>query len=75
MFDGFRRRQIHANGLTFSGWETGDETGRPALLLHGFPDDPSSMVPLATRLADAGYRCYLPYMRGYGETDPDPNDD
>ncbi|RMF13305.1 MAG: alpha/beta hydrolase, partial [Candidatus Dadabacteria bacterium] len=23
----------------------------------------------------AGYRCYLPYMRGYGETDPDPNDD
>lgn len=39
--------------------------GPTALVLHGFPDLPTSWVPLAARLADAGLRCVLPYMPGY----------
>ena len=42
---------------------------RDVLLLHGFPDDPGSMVPLMKRFEDRGYRAIAPYMRGYGETE------
>jgi len=35
------------------------------LVLHGFPDAPSSFAPLLARLAAAGYRAVAPWMRGY----------
>ncbi len=66
--------QVHANGLDFTVRELG-EGPRLALLLHGFPDDADSMLPLAERLADAGYRCAAPFMRGYAPTSrPDDED-
>jgi len=46
-----------------------DGNGRHAVLFHGFPDDPGTFVPLMERLADAGFTCTAPYMRGYGGTD------
>ncbi|MFW5929884.1 MAG: alpha/beta fold hydrolase, partial [Halobacteriota archaeon] len=52
------------------------EGDRDALLFHGFPDDAYSMVPLMERLADRGFTCTAPYMRGYAPTEtPSPSPD
>jgi pimeloyl-ACP methyl ester carboxylesterase len=67
-------RTVEANGLEFECVEAGDGD-RLALCLHGFPDDPGSMEPLQSRLADAGYTAVAPYMRGYGPTGAPPDDD
>ena len=39
-----------------------------ALVLHGFPDTPTSFAPLLEALADAGYHAVAPWMRGYAPT-------
>ena len=39
-----------------------------ALLLHGWPDDPSGLEALAARLRDQGYRTLRPWLRGFGPT-------
>ena len=70
----FETRTVEANGLDFECVETGDGD-RLALCLHGFPDDAGSMVPLQSRLADAGYTAVAPYMRGYGPTGSAPDGD
>jgi pimeloyl-ACP methyl ester carboxylesterase len=69
-----RTRTVSANGVAFAcrSWGDGD---RLALCLHGFPDDAGSLAPVAERLADAGYTAVAPYMRGYGPTGGDPDDD
>jgi pimeloyl-ACP methyl ester carboxylesterase len=59
---------VRANGLTFAYHQRGDGP-RLALLLHGFPDDAGSMLPLAERLAARGFTAVAPFMRGYGPTD------
>ncbi|MBO9575947.1 MAG: alpha/beta hydrolase [Sphingobium sp.] len=46
----------------------GPEGGTPVLLLHGFPYDPRSFDKAAVLLAEAGMRCYAPYLRGFGPT-------
>jgi len=46
----------------------GPEVGDPVLLLHGFPFDPRSFDAAAALLAQAGLRCYVPYLRGFGPT-------
>ena len=38
------------------------------MLLHGWPYDIHSYVDVAPRLAQAGYRVIVPYLRGYGTT-------
>lgn len=43
----------------------GPADGPAVILLHGFPDDASTFDTLATELAEAGYRAYAPYLRGY----------
>ena len=48
--------------------ESGAATGRPVVLLHGFPDDPRTWDGVAAPLAAAGYRTLVPYLRGYGPT-------
>ena len=49
-----------------------EEHGRPdapvVMLLHGFPDDARAWDEVAPRLAGAGYRVIVPYLRGYGPT-------
>ena len=47
---------------------SGDATGFPVVLLHGFPDDVHAWDTVAPPLAAAGYRVLVPYLRGYGPT-------
>jgi pimeloyl-ACP methyl ester carboxylesterase len=46
----------------------GDPSGRPVVLLHGFPYDARSYEDAAGLLADAGADVVVPYLRGYGTT-------
>ncbi|HEV8584616.1 MAG TPA: alpha/beta fold hydrolase, partial [Methylomirabilota bacterium] len=48
-----------ADGLT---------AGFPIILMHGFPDDARAYDHVSPALAAAGYRVYVPYLRGYGPT-------
>ena len=68
MAQAMQHRLVRVNGLQLSTWLVGDGP-RLALLLHGFPDDPGSLVPLAERLAGRGFRCALPHLRGQGRSE------
>lgn len=46
----------------------GPEDGRPALLLHGWPDDATTWDRVAPALHAAGWRTYAPWLRGFGAT-------
>jgi pimeloyl-ACP methyl ester carboxylesterase len=48
--------------------ESGPVTGRPVILLHGFPDDVHAYDGVAPSLAARGARVLVPYLRGYGPT-------
>lgn len=45
------------------------------VLLHGFPDDAASMVPLMERLSSPQHTVVAPYMRGLSPTGQAPDDD
>ena len=61
-------KHVEAGVLNMAYHEFGPATGRPVLLLHGWPYDPYSYVDVAPILAAAGYRVIVPYLRGYGPT-------
>ena len=61
-------KQIDAGLLNVGYAEAGPAGGAPVLLLHGWPYDIHSFVDVAPRLASAGYRVIIPYLRGYGST-------
>jgi pimeloyl-ACP methyl ester carboxylesterase len=63
-----RLKQIDAGALSVGYAELGSSTGTPVILLHGWPYDIYSFVDVAPRLALAGYRVIVPYVRGYGTT-------
>jgi len=42
--------------------------GPAVLLLHGFPDSPTTFSHLVNKLIDTGYRCIVPFMPGYGQS-------
>lgn len=66
-------RTVEANGFRFAVDEAG-EGEHLALCLHGFPESRFSwrfQIPL---LAEMGYRVWAPDLRGYGETEPKPQD-
>jgi pimeloyl-ACP methyl ester carboxylesterase len=46
----------------------GPEDGRPALLLHGWPDDATTYDGVAPVLHVAGWRTCAPWLRGFGAT-------
>ncbi|MFM6986030.1 MAG: alpha/beta fold hydrolase [Hydrogenophaga sp.] len=46
----------------------GPSDGPPVLLMHGFPYDIHAYADVAPRLAAAGCRVIVPYLRGYGPT-------
>jgi pimeloyl-ACP methyl ester carboxylesterase len=48
-------------------------TGPLVVLLHGFPELPSSWKHQVAPLRDAGWRVVVPYLRGYGDS-PRPAD-
>ena len=61
-------KQIDAGPVNIGYAEAGLATGRPVILLHGWPYDIYSFVDVAPALASAGYRVIVPYMRGFGTT-------
>jgi pimeloyl-ACP methyl ester carboxylesterase len=60
-------RRLNANGVAFAYLEQG--SGPLVLLLHGFPETPHTFDRSMTALADAGFRCVAPFMRGYAPTE------
>ncbi len=61
-------KQVDAGVLNVGYAEAGPISGPPVILLHGWPYDISSYVDVAPLLASAGYRVFVPYLRGYGTT-------
>lgn len=66
-------RTVEANGFRFAVDEAG-EGDRLALCLHGFPESRFSWRHQLPLLAELGYRAWAPDLRGYGETEPKPQD-
>src|ERR1700761_7060674 len=58
-------RHIDAGVLNIAYYEEGPADGPVVLLMHGFPFDIHSYVDVAPRLAAAGCRTIVPYLRGY----------
>jgi len=61
-------KQINAGLLNVGYAEAGPDSGPVVVLLHGWPYDIHSFVDVAPLLAEAGYRVFIPYLRGYGTT-------
>ena len=61
-------RQIQAGALDVGYVDTGPADGPAVVLLHGWPYDIHSYEGVTPRLAAAGYRVIVPYLRGYGTT-------
>ncbi|SDO05421.1 Pimeloyl-ACP methyl ester carboxylesterase [Methylobacterium phyllostachyos] len=61
-------KSVRAGVLEVAYREAGPPDGPPAVLLHGFPYDIHAYDVAAERLAAAGVRCLIPYLRGYGPT-------
>jgi pimeloyl-ACP methyl ester carboxylesterase len=62
------QKQIQAGLLNVGYAEAGPGSGRPVMLLHGWPYDIYTYVDVAPLLASAGYRVIVPFLRGYGST-------
>lgn len=61
-------KHIHAGVLNVAYLEFGPAEGPAVVLLHGFPYDVHAYDEVAARLAAAGCRCIVPWLRGYGDT-------
>ncbi|MFZ1990684.1 MAG: alpha/beta hydrolase [Alphaproteobacteria bacterium] len=61
-------KQINAGVLNIGYAEVGRSSGKPVVLLHGWPYDIHSFIDVAPILASKGYRVIVPYLRGYGTT-------
>jgi pimeloyl-ACP methyl ester carboxylesterase len=61
-------KRIAAGVLEVTYLESGPPGGTPVILLHGFPYDVHAYDAVAERLASAGRRVLVPYLRGYGPT-------
>ncbi|AIS17302.1 alpha/beta hydrolase [Pseudomonas rhizosphaerae] len=61
-------KQIQAGVLDVTYQDIGPADGPAVVLLHGFPYDVHAYDSVAERLTNAGCRCIIPYLRGYGST-------
>jgi pimeloyl-ACP methyl ester carboxylesterase len=61
-------KTIKAGSLEVAYLVAGPSDGWPCVLCHGFPYDPHAFAEAAPRLATAGARVIIPYLRGYGPT-------
>ncbi|MFE7401614.1 alpha/beta fold hydrolase [Streptomyces sp. NPDC057557] len=62
-------RHTRTDVLDIAYHDVGPADGTPVILLHGWPFSPvGSYAEVAPALARRGYRCYIPYLRGHGET-------
>jgi pimeloyl-ACP methyl ester carboxylesterase len=60
--------RVRTDLLDIAYHEAGDAQGPPVVLLHGFPYDIHAYDEVTPRLAAAGARVIVPYLRGYGPT-------
>ncbi len=61
-------KSVTAGVLRIAYLEWGSADGWPCILGHGFPYDVHAYAEVAPRLAEAGARVIMPYLRGYGPT-------
>ena len=61
-------KSIDAGDLRVVYADVGPAGGPVVVLLHGWPYDIHAFVDVAPRLAAAGHRVIVPYLRGYGGT-------
>lgn len=59
---------LDINGIQLSLYSAGPEQGPVVWLLHGFPECWYSWRHQISALSQAGYRVYVPEMRGYGSS-------
>lgn len=63
MLEESKFQNVSQAGQTWRYHDSGQ--GRAVVLVHGFPDTPSSYGEIARALNRAGYRTIVPYLRGY----------
>jgi pimeloyl-ACP methyl ester carboxylesterase len=61
-------KTVRTSVLEIGYHESGEATGFPVILLHGFPDDAHAYDGVAPLLVKAGYRALAVYLRGFGPT-------
>jgi len=61
-------KHIETNQLSIAYRDIGPSSGKPIFLMHGFPYDVHSYDVVSERLAEQGFRCIVPFLRGYGPT-------
>lgn len=66
--DGAEFVRVQAGALEIGALLWGEPGARPIVLLHGFPYDVAAYHEVAPRLAKAGRRVIVPWLRGYGPT-------
>jgi pimeloyl-ACP methyl ester carboxylesterase len=59
--------RIASHGLSLHVRDAG--SGRPVLLLHGFPDSAALWDPVTPHMVAAGRRIIAPDLRGFGQSD------
>jgi pimeloyl-ACP methyl ester carboxylesterase len=61
-------KTIKAGSLEVAYMDAGPGDGWPCVMCHGFPYDVYAFAEAVPRLAAAGARVIVPYLRGYGPT-------
>lgn len=61
-------QQIETPSLSIACEISGPADGSPVILLHGWPDDVRTWDAMLPGLHAAGWRCIVPYLRGFGPT-------
>ena len=61
-------QHVDAGVLNIGYHACGPTDGPPVFLMHGFPYDVHAYAEVAPRLATAGCRVIVPYLRGFGPT-------
>ncbi|WP_322895519.1 MULTISPECIES: alpha/beta hydrolase [unclassified Yoonia] len=61
-------KTVRAGCLEVHYHEIGPKAGDPVILLHGFPYDAHAYDAVSANVGGQGFRCLVPYLRGYGPT-------
>jgi pimeloyl-ACP methyl ester carboxylesterase len=69
MIEGASVRRLFVGEVSLEVTEAGPASGRPVVLLHGFPECAHSWRHQIRALANAGYRVIAPDQRGYNHSD------
>lgn len=64
MMDNTALKNIDVSSGKLAYYDLGE--GQAVVLLHGFPDTPHTFENMVSELVNAGFRCIVPFMPGYG---------